>query len=365
MSDSMKRNRHSPRIFGAGLVTLDIVFDGTEIQSVSHSAGGTCGNVLAALAFMGWHSTPIARLGDDAAADAISGDLATSGVNTDALTREPGGRSSRIAQFVIRRRTGAVRHKFAFSCPSCGTQFTKFRPPTWEQCEPFTDLGRLGAPDVFFFDRVSPSILAMAEAFRAHGSLIYFEPSGIGKLDMFVKALGLCHIVKYSRERLHVALSDVGGVTRLASPRPRVEIETQGADGLRFRVDTGTKNAWRWHKRDAFRVTHFRDAAGAGDWCSAGTLMQLGWKVGDDQSDLTVEAVDQALMFGQALGALKCQHVGPRSIARVFASDDILSSARAMQQGDSETAMSYVPAPRKVAVVATRTRHECTTCLTT
>lgn len=363
-SASHRKPARTPRIVGAGLVTLDIVLDGVESDSVAHWAGGTCGNVLAALAFLGWHATPIARLGDDAAADTISGDLASSGVSTDRLSREVGSHSSRIAQHVIRQRNGGVRHRFSFSCPTCGTPFTRFRPPRWEQYESITERPGPEAPDVFFFDRVSSAILAMAETFRREGSLIYFEPSGIGRLPEFRKALDLSHIVKYSRDRLHSPLAALGGLSRLSNRRPRVEIETQGADGLRFRINTGRTNGWRWRRQAAFEVTQLRDTAGAGDWCSAGTLLQLGWTRGSKQTALSVDALDHALTFGQALAALNCQHMGPRSVAHVFGPGDMLASAAAVQNGASVPQPTLPAAGSKVRRLKKRTASECRICLT-
>lgn len=363
-----------PRIVGAGLVTLDIVIDSAR-QSVTHSAGGTCGNVLAALAYLGWSAKPVALLGDDVAADTINADLEASGASIDALVREQEYLSTRIAQHVIQsRRVGrAVRHRFAFSCPTCGKPFSRFRPPTWEQYESVTAGGSWrsggGTPDVFFFDRVSTAILEMARAFRKEGSLIYFEPSRIGRLDQFREAIALSHVVKYSRERLHVALATLGGLAKLTNRRPQVEIETRGAEGLRFRVNADRKRGARWHAQAAFKVTNLRDAAGAGDWCSAGTLLHLGWRRGDDLGSLSSDALAKALTFGQALAALKCQYVGPRSVAHVFPRIDMIETAGILQKqgvatersSAGESAVNERPFRRKSG--PSLRRSECPVCL--
>jgi fructokinase len=217
---------------------------------------------------------------------------------------------------------------------------------------------------VFFFDRVSSAILAMAEVFRKEGTLIYFEPSGIGRVADFRKALDLSHIVKYSRDRLHSSLAAVGGLCRLASRRPRVEIETRGADGLRYRINTGRKNGWRWRRQDAFEVTRLRDAAGAGDWCSAGTLLQLGWTRGGEETQLSVDALHHALTFGQALAALSCQHLGPRSIAHVFGRRDVIASAFTVQKDGLAGVAASKAGPVKPRLLAKRKDSECHVCLT-
>lgn len=369
--------RSVPYIVGAGLITLDIVLRGVpdvaqaarkgassnKAWRVAHWAGGTCGNVLAALSYLGWRAAPIGRLGADTAADAITTDLEQSGVETGWIEHDVGRESARIAQHITERPGCPVRHRFAFSCPVCGAAFPKYRPPRWEQYEAAIAAPSEGGmiPDVFFFDRVSPAILAMAEAFRAGGALVYFEPSAVGRLTDFRRALELCHVVKYAHDRLDAALAALGGLGRLTRRRPRVEVETLGHEGLRYRVNDGTRRGRIWRHQPAFRVTELRDAAGAGDWCSAGLLYQLGWRCGADAEVLSEDAVAHALTFGQALAALNCQHVGPRSATRAVRSGEMLAFAAAVQRDGHAPAESragtsesdYVPLPET----------ECDTCL--
>ena len=50
---------------GTGFVALDIVRSINGRSTEHHSAGGSCGNVLTILAYFGWKTAPIARIGDD------------------------------------------------------------------------------------------------------------------------------------------------------------------------------------------------------------------------------------------------------------------------------------------------------------
>ena len=53
---------HNNIAVGAGLISLDVlIWDGQTIP-VSYYLGGTCGNVMMILYFMGWESYPTARL---------------------------------------------------------------------------------------------------------------------------------------------------------------------------------------------------------------------------------------------------------------------------------------------------------------
>ena len=47
---------------GAGLISLDVLIRDGERLPVSYYVGGTCGNVMMILSYMGWDVHPIARL---------------------------------------------------------------------------------------------------------------------------------------------------------------------------------------------------------------------------------------------------------------------------------------------------------------
>ena len=48
-----------PTVVGTGLVALDVVVSGDDVK---YFAGGTCGNVLTCLSYLGWDAKPVARL---------------------------------------------------------------------------------------------------------------------------------------------------------------------------------------------------------------------------------------------------------------------------------------------------------------
>src|SRR4051794_7137720 len=66
-------NRRS-RVYGAGLIALDIVITPDDRAARTY-AGGTCGNVLTILSYLGWESFPIARLNGDAVSARVLADL--------------------------------------------------------------------------------------------------------------------------------------------------------------------------------------------------------------------------------------------------------------------------------------------------
>ena len=63
----------SPSVVGTGLVALDVLLNG-DIEHPRLYAGGTCGNVLTILAWLGWSAFPAARVGADDAGRRVSTD---------------------------------------------------------------------------------------------------------------------------------------------------------------------------------------------------------------------------------------------------------------------------------------------------
>src|SRR5260221_11327680 len=74
-----------PSCIGVGFVAADIV-EGTGEGFVA--AGGSCGNVMAILAWLGWNAVPLSRLGRDWAAKTVRKDLRDAGVALDHLAGE-------------------------------------------------------------------------------------------------------------------------------------------------------------------------------------------------------------------------------------------------------------------------------------
>ena len=289
--DSLK----SPMCLGIGLVSIDVIETGGESFAV---AGGSCGNVMAILAWFGWDAAPASRIGCDWGGEYVKQDLGSCGVKTDLLIEEDRIRTPIILQRFVEDRNGRRTHRFSMVCPECGGWLPRYRPLTLRQAEDIVGVKQV--PRALYFDRVSPGALRVARWARESGALIVFEPSSIGDERQFQNAVDLCHVLKYSYERLgHVM--DLGGVTS-----PSIVVETRGAEGLRFRWRS------RWTELAAFGVSNFRDAAGSGDWCSAGLIHMLGEKGGAMFKSLAKGRIVRALQFGQALAAVNCCYEGAR-----------------------------------------------------
>jgi fructokinase len=354
----MKGNSNSkdamPIAVGTGLVALDLVYGTDKALAERRYAGGTCGNVMAILAYLGWCSYPVARLRPGAAADWVRRDLCRFGVRPDFLARRRAGSTPIIVQRIQTGVDGLPKHRFIWSCPTCGAMLPSYKAVLIDEAEAVA--AAMPAPQVFFFDRVSRGALMLAEASAAHGAVVVFEPSGIGDPKLFGEAVQIAHVLKYSRERM----IQVEGIR--ARGGPRIEIETLGDEGLRYRCTLGSHRSTSWHKSPAYSVRRFRDAAGCGDWCTAGILNRLA-RAGHTGLDAADEAqVRDAVRFGQALAAWNCGFESARGGMYRAKAEDCLTAVAAIQSGekldhcfagdDFEDASSTVcPACRRPKVV--------------
>ena len=299
------KNRIRPSVVGVGLIVLDIVVS-SESEDLSSYTGGTCGNVLSVLSFLGWDAYPVARLNGDVASRRVKADMRRWGVHLDFAECKPTTDTPIIVQTIERNERSGAYHRFGWYCPFCGHILPRFKSVTMDAVGPLSDA--MGTPRVFFLDRLSPASLELARIAAERGAVVVFEPSGKTPARLFAKALGLAHIVKYSEERF--------GSLREVSDRRQagfLEIQTLGGKGLRYR------NQFRksisppdWKNLEGYRLSEVTDTCGAGDWCTAGfidNLCQNGLKglLAAASSD-----IEEALRHGQALAAWNCGFEGAR-----------------------------------------------------
>ncbi len=293
-----------PKVFGAGLIALDLVIGADPESSVQSWAGGTCGNVIAILAYLGWKAFPIARMNGDPASDRVRTDLRRWGVGLDFTGCTPTSHTPIIIQQIRRARDGSPTHRFLWSCPRCGQRLPGFKAVTQDAVA--TVAPRLSGTAVFFMDRLSRAALILAARASAEGAVVVFEPSGKSDEKLFAEATQLAHIVKYSDQRLAAA-----GGTMQADSATLVEVQTLGAEGLRYRHRLG-KGISAWFHLDAIAAPRLVDTCGSGDWCTAGLVTkaaaggQIGLRTGG------AEAIRHALRYGQALAAWNCGFEGAR-----------------------------------------------------
>lgn len=298
------RARHSQSVcVGTGLIALDMVING-DIHQPRFWAGGSCGNVLTILSYLGWMSYPIARLKDNHITTEVLQDMEIWGVQTHLISRNSDGSTPVIVERIVNNRYGMPRHYFETNCPYCGSRLPQYKPLRIQDADRV--IGDMPMPQIFYFDRVNNSAIRLAKVSKELGALIVFEPSGVKDKDLFIECLRLSDIVKYSHERIRNAreLLDLVNIP--------LEIKTLGSAGLQYRLNTSWKICTNWTFIEAYPVKNLKDAAGSGDWCSAGIMHLLGNEGIKSFENSDVQDIEMALKFGQALAALNCYYDGAR-----------------------------------------------------
>lgn len=283
---------------GAGLISLDVLtWEGKRIP-VSYYVGGTCGNVMMILSYMGWETYPIARLDGTKDGIRVLADMKKHNVHTDFVSTND-GKTPVIVQRNFINKDGIPTHRFE-SRPNMGRFYLDFKSLTMRQADEV--IARIDfVPKVFFFDRVSPAILKLADTFKGMGSVIFFEPSSrSGNVILFNKCVEVSDIIKFSEQRI----KDIEQFERY---KDKLFIQTQGAKGLRYRLDLG------WIHLEPVPNDKVIDTAGAGDWTTAAFINEL-FKTRNGISGISAVEIEKALNDAQKIGAQSCSYEGARGM---------------------------------------------------
>ncbi len=287
-------------ILGAGLISLDVLIRDGERLPVSYYVGGTCGNVMMILAHMGWDAYPIARLDGTKDTARLLADMKKNSVHTDFISTSD-GKTPVIVQRNFINKDGVPTHRFE-SRNNMGRFYLDFKSLTLKQTNDV--IARIDfVPKVFFFDRVSPAILKLANAFKERGSVVFFEPSSRGgDVKTFNKCVEVADVVKFSDQRIK-------DYHQFDDEEDKLFIQTQGAQGLTYRLNSG------WTHLEPMVNDNVVDTAGAGDWTAAALINEL-YKGKEKQEifHFTPAAIAAALNAAQRIGAQSCSYEGARGM---------------------------------------------------
>ena len=329
-------DNEKPTILGSGLIALDLIV--TSTGAVFHSVGGTCANVLGLLAAHGVDARPIGKIGDDVAGDLICAHMTELGSDLSLIRRGSGTRSPRIVE--LAPSNGASQHRFAFTCPKCSRRLPRSHGVTEEEATNLEiDWSRV---DLFFFDRATPAGIYLAKRANDSGVPVMFEPPKSLSDNRLCQAVAVADIVKYSCQDFR------DGLPSAVVREVQLVIETQDGKGLRYRQRRGG-TLGDWHTLPAFEPVRPRDAAGAGDWCTAGFI----WEIvrGRTTWNWTTAELESAMAYGQALAAISVCYIGPLGALFALSRNELVSAAqevllqgsvpeRARKQGGSNGAFA-------------------------
>ncbi len=252
-------------IIGSGIYNLDtiVVRDYPEWPRlrpftdnvILEEVGGTCGNVMCILAWMGWDAKPLACLDDSPEGLMITEDLKRYGCDCRYVTNTPAGGTTLLR--CTHKKTADGEHAMSVRAGSPGGSRFPKRHFLRARDEAPSFLDSLEeAPAVFFFDAPSAGNRLIAKGLRERGSLIYFEPSRLVSNSDF-EAVAVSDIIKFSDE-------NISDVSFAEAYQDKVFIQTMGARGVRFKYKEKP-----WEFIEGRLVERVVDTEGAGDWYTA------------------------------------------------------------------------------------------------
>ena len=168
-------------------------------------------------------------------------------------------------------------------------------------------------PDVFFFDVAQAGHRILAEKLRERGTLVYFECDSDGhRIEdekrrvavhrAFLRCVEVSDVVKMSGEYVqNLSFAD--------AYQDKLFIQTQGADGLRFKLGGGA-----WIKLAPIVNPDYKDYEGAGDWTSSTLIAALCSKDMLKVKDMTEEGVKEVLMMAQQMASYSVGFVGSKGL---------------------------------------------------
>lgn len=289
---------------GTGLICLDVVVDNDGNEIVPRMVGGTCGNVMMILSYMGWNSYPMARLDKSEYSKSIISDMTACGVHVDFIRTEDDGATPVIVQHNAKNWKGESYHWFSYEGVNDG-KYPNYKPITKKVGMEISE-GIGFIPSVFFFDRINPATIAMSKYFHDKGVLVFFEPQSVGSNAVqFKKCVDNSDIIKFSSQRMKDA-------TFTDEYKDKLFVNTIGGKGLRFKLLGGN-----WINMPSVPNNNVVDACGAGDWTSASLINSIVSSGINDVRKLDIEKLSCFLNDAQSIASKSCSFNGARGMMSV------------------------------------------------
>ena len=275
-----------------------------EDKLVLEEVGGTCGNVMSILAWMGWDARPLVKLDDTPEGHRVADGLEGYGCDCRYVTVAPDGGTTILTCTHKKDREGGHVLSCRAGSPG-GSRFPKRRFLRMRDEAPAFLEALKDTPAVFFFDDPAAGNRALARGMKERGALVYFEPSRIG-MSADREAVILSDVVKFSDENVPIV--------KFADLFPdKVFIQTMGAKGVRVKYKT---DPWQGFVLSADAPVKVVDTEGAGDWFTATFINELAAQGVENAAGLTRERVMAAVRQAMCMAALSVGYLGSKGMIR-------------------------------------------------
>ncbi len=306
------------KIIGSGIYNLDIILRRSYPEGFvvgrrnpfvdtvhSEEVGGTCGNFMCMLAHYGEQVYPQAQFDCSPQGLKITDDLRRYGCDTRFVENsEQGGTAILECSHRLDKNTG--EHKIAFRAYGPESRFIRRKQLRVKDEVPAFLEALDFVPDLYFFDSPEAGPRALAQAFAAKGSLVYFESEGDrGNADnrrKMLRGFEVSHIIKCSSS--NVSAEDLQGYET-----GRLLILTDAEKGVRFNL-----NGAGWVTLPPVPNDNVVDWEGAGDWTTATFIHQLSLHGVRSMADLTPELVALCLNEAQKVASRSVSYIGSKGM---------------------------------------------------
>lgn len=312
------------KIIGSGIYNYDIIMSRSYPQGFelgrrnpfvdtihTEEVGGTCGNVMCMLAYLGEQVYPQAQFDCSPQGLKITDDLRRYGCDTRFVENiEKGGTT--ILECSHRRHKDTGEHTMAFRSYGPNSRFARRKQLRVKDEVPAFLEALEFVPDLYFFDSPEAGPRALAQALAAKGSLVYFESEGDrGNADnrrKMLRGFEVSHIIKCSSS--NVSAQDLQGYEA-----GRLLILTDAEKGVRYNL-----NAAGWVSLPPVPNDNVVDWEGAGDWTTSAFIHFLSKHGVRQMADLTADLVEECLNAAQQMASRSVSYLGSKGMIHASSS---------------------------------------------
>lgn len=294
-------------VIGTGIFNLDIIVkrdypEWPQLRPftdnvVMEEVGGTCGNVMCMLSWMGWDARPIASLDDSEEGRKITKDLKHYGCDCRYVTNTPEGGTTMLRcthkKTVDGKRSMSVRAGSPGGSRFPKRHFLRAR----DEAPVFMDQ-LIEVPSVFFFDDPAAGHRYLAREMKRKGcQIVYFEPSKVAT-NADLESIGVSDVIKFSDE-------NVPDVSFTELFPDKVFIQTMGPKGVRYKY-----KGRPWEVVEALPVREVVDTEGAGDCFTATFINAVA------ESGLTLSSIPAAIREAMENASRSVGYFGSKGFIR-------------------------------------------------
>lgn len=297
-------------ILGLGLMCLDIVYYNGMPKIMS---GGSCANVISVLAQVGMNCTVLREKYSDSFESVLYDSLSAFGVK-QTLYKNTSLETPRVIELL-----DESHHDFLTWCPKCGKKVLNIHMPTVNNITKVDSI-QLKDFELLYCDRTSKGIIHLMDVIHENNGLVVYEPNSGRNLKSLLNSAKHADIVKFSNQRISFSIANQLRETS----NLKMIIVTMGEKGLMFShvCQNGKMSDWIEVKSE-FKGP-IVDASGAGDWLSAGFIVELINNDLDNNSFYSSRKLSEMLAQGMKYSQLCCASIGAQGVFYSDASLDVL-----------------------------------------